>query len=88
MSSGFDESLLQRLTALGVICGITTITAIVFAVLFFFGRHRRKDKKKAGSVTSSQATMTQDIFYVLKVEYFRLRLVQLSHFDSELVEQR
>lgn len=52
------------IVALGVICGLTTITAIVFAALFFLGRHRRKDKKKAGSVTSSQATMTQDIFYV------------------------
>lgn len=61
VESGTDVSVI---VALGVICGITTITAIVFAVLFFFGRHRRKDKKKAGSVTSSQATMTQDIFYV------------------------
>ncbi|XP_048749509.2 uncharacterized protein LOC125661521 [Ostrea edulis] len=50
---------------LGVLCGLSTITAIVFGVLFFFGRIRRKNKKKkGGSVTSSQATMTQDIFYV------------------------
>ncbi|XP_061180544.1 uncharacterized protein LOC133189153 [Saccostrea echinata] len=50
---------------LGVLCGISTIAAIVFGVLFFFGRIRRKNKKKkGGSVTSSQATMTQDIFYV------------------------
>lgn len=61
VESGTDVSVI---VALGVICGVTTITAVVFAVLFFFGRRRRKDKKKAGSVTSSQATMTQDIFYV------------------------
>ncbi|XP_022306168.2 uncharacterized protein LOC111112729 [Crassostrea virginica] len=49
---------------LGVLCGVSTIVAIVFAILFFLGRIRRKNKKKGGSVTSSQATMTQDIFYV------------------------
>ncbi|XP_033725473.1 uncharacterized protein LOC117315403 [Pecten maximus] len=51
------------IVALGVVCGVTTIVAIVFMILFFLGRRRRKNKK-GGSVTSSQATMTQDIFYV------------------------
>lgn len=61
VESGTDVNVI---VALGVICGISTIVAIVFGVLFFFGRRKRKGKKKAGSVTSSQATMTQDIFYV------------------------
>lgn len=51
------------IVALGVVCGVTTIVAIIFMILFFLGR-RRRQKQKGGSVTSSQATMTQDIFYV------------------------
>lgn len=60
-----SEPDLVVVVVLGVLCGLSTITATVFAVLFFLGRIRRKNKKKkGGSVTSSQATMTQDIFYV------------------------
>ncbi|WAR30105.1 TM145-like protein [Mya arenaria] len=50
---------------LGVLAGIAIIVAVLFIVLFIVNRRQmRKKPKTSGSVTSSQATMTQDIFYV------------------------
>ena len=50
--------------SLGVVAGIALILAAVFFGLWFIGL-RTASKGKGGSVTSSQATMTQDdIFYV------------------------
>ncbi|GFR94462.1 transmembrane protein 145 [Elysia marginata] len=50
--------------SLGVVAGIALILASVFFGLWFIGL-RAAGKGKGGSVTSSQATMTQDdIFYV------------------------
>ena len=50
--------------SLGVVAGIALILAAVFFGLWFIGL-RTANKGKGGSVTSSQATMTQDdIFYV------------------------
>lgn len=51
--------------ALGVIAGVALIAAVVFFVLYILSRRQMKQTPKtSGSVTSSQATMTQDIFYV------------------------
>ena len=56
---------LGSMIALAVVCAIMTILAVIFIAIFIFGQVRaRQNKKKGGSVTSSQATMTQDIFYV------------------------
>ena len=50
--------------ALGIVAGVAVIAAVVFLVLWFIAR-RRAANSKGSSVTSSQATMTQDdIFYV------------------------
>lgn len=50
---------------MGVLAGIMLIVAIVFIALYVITRRQNKQKPKtSGSVTSSQATMTQDIFYV------------------------
>ncbi|KAL8565679.1 hypothetical protein ACOMHN_037691 [Nucella lapillus] len=50
--------------ALGIVAGVAIITAVVFFVLWFIAR-RNAANSKGSSVTSSQATMTQDdIFYV------------------------
>lgn len=50
---------------MGVIAGIMLIVAVVFIVLYVISRRQNNQKPKtSGSVTSSQATMTQDIFYV------------------------
>lgn len=50
--------------ALGVVAGVAVIAAVVFFALWFLAR-RRAANSKGSSVTSSQATMTQDdIFYV------------------------
>ncbi|KAH3746935.1 uncharacterized protein LOC127848263 [Dreissena polymorpha] len=51
--------------ALGVVAGVAIIVAVVFIVLFVISKRQLAQKPKtSGSVTSSQATMTQDIFYV------------------------
>ncbi|KAK3095903.1 hypothetical protein FSP39_020609 [Pinctada imbricata] len=56
---------LGSMIGLAVVCGIFAILAIIFFAIFVIGQVRsRKKKNKGGSVTSSQATMTQDIFYV------------------------
>ncbi|KAK6184828.1 hypothetical protein SNE40_007202 [Patella caerulea] len=48
---------------LGIVAGVALIAAAVFFALWFLGR--RRSKSKGSSVTSSQATMTQDdVFYV------------------------
>lgn len=57
-----EDKYLNVAIALGATAGLTAIVAAVFIVLWCFGR--RQQKKKTGSVTSSQATMTQDVFYV------------------------
>ncbi|XP_076439111.1 uncharacterized protein LOC143277984 [Babylonia areolata] len=50
--------------ALGIVAGVAIIAAVVFFVLWFIAR-RNAANSKGSSVTSSQATMTQDdIFYV------------------------
>lgn len=50
--------------ALGIVAGVAVIAAIVFFALWFIAQ-RRAANSKGSSVTSSQATMTQDdIFYV------------------------
>ncbi|KAK7095804.1 uncharacterized protein [Littorina saxatilis] len=50
--------------ALGIVAGVAISAAIVFFALWFVAR-RRAANSKGSSVTSSQATMTQDdIFYV------------------------
>ena len=50
--------------ALGIVAGVAVIAAVVFFALWFMAR-RRAANSKGSSVTSSQATMTQDdIFYV------------------------
>ncbi|XP_045185217.1 uncharacterized protein LOC123543190 [Mercenaria mercenaria] len=60
-----DNKNLHVAIAMGVIAGIASIVAIVFIVLYILSRRQMKQKPKtSGSVTSSQATMTQDIFYV------------------------
>lgn len=51
--------------AMGVVAGIAVIVAVVFIILYIISRRQINQKAKpSGSVTSSQATMTQDIFYV------------------------
>lgn len=56
---------IQVAIVMGVLAGIATIVAVVFIILYILSRRQIKQKPKTnGSVTSSQATMTQDIFYV------------------------
>ena len=60
-----DDSHLHLAIGMGVIAGIATIAAVVLATLLIWTKRKEKQKPKTtGSVTSSQATMTQDIFYV------------------------
>lgn len=60
-----DSKTLHVAIAMGVIAGVVTIVAIVFIILYILSRRQMNQKPKtSGSVTSSQATMTQDIFYV------------------------
>lgn len=60
-----DSSTLHVAIAMGVIAGLAIIVAIVFIALFILSQRKMNQKPKTtGSVTSSQATMTQDIFYV------------------------
>ena len=59
-----EKADINVIVTLGVLCGILAIATIILVILFVLNRHRRKKTKKGGSVTSSQATMTQDIFYV------------------------
>ncbi|KAL4216331.1 hypothetical protein ACF0H5_024058 [Mactra antiquata] len=60
-----NKSSLHAAIALGVVAGIAIIVAVVFIVLYILSRRQMQQKPKtSGSVTSSQATMTQDIFYV------------------------
>lgn len=60
-----DNTNIQVAIAMGVIAGIAIVVAIVFVILFIRSRREINQKPKpTGSVTSSQATMTQDIFYV------------------------
>lgn len=59
-----DDSSYKVAVAMGVIAGIATLVAVVFITLFVLNRRQMNQKPKSGSVTSSQATMTQDIFYV------------------------
>ena len=60
-----DDSNLHLAIGMGVIAGIATIAAVVLATLLIWTKRKEKQKPKTtGSVTSSQATMTQDIFYV------------------------
>ena len=59
------DSSVHLAIGLGVLAGIAIIVAVVFIVLFIVNRRKMTQKPKtSGSVTSSQATMTQDIFYV------------------------
>ncbi|XP_064596083.1 uncharacterized protein LOC135462770 isoform X1 [Liolophura sinensis] len=54
--------------ALGIVAGLAFVLAIIFFGLWVMGRRQKDTKTQKGngndSVTSSQATMTQDIFYV------------------------
>lgn len=60
-----DDSNLHLAIGMGVVAGIATIAAVVLATLLIWTKRKEKEKPKTtGSVTSSQATMTQDIFYV------------------------
>ena len=60
-----DKTNLHLAIAMGVIAGIAIVVSIVFITLYIISRRQMKEKPKTnGSVTSSQATMTQDIFYV------------------------
>lgn len=60
-----DDSNLHLAIGMGVVAGIATVAAVVLATLLIWTKRKEKQKPKAsGSVTSSQATMTQDIFYV------------------------
>lgn len=60
-----DNKSLHVAVAMGVIAGVMTIVAVVFIILYIISRRKINQKPKtSGSVTSSQATMTQDIFYV------------------------
>ena len=59
-----EESNVYVSLALGIVAGVAAISAVVFFVLWVIAR-RRAANSKGSSVTSSQATMTQDdIFYV------------------------
>ena len=60
-----DTTHLHIAIAMGVIAVIAVLVAVVFIAFFILNRRKMSQKPKTtGSVTSSQATMTQDIFYV------------------------
>ncbi|KAK3599698.1 hypothetical protein CHS0354_037169 [Potamilus streckersoni] len=63
-SSSQHDTMTYAAIALGIIAGVAIIVAIVFGTLYCLSRKRNSKQKPTGSVTSSQATMTQDIFYV------------------------
>lgn len=60
-----DDSNLYLAIGMGVVAGLATLASVVLATLLIWTKRKEKQKPKtSGSVTSSQATMTQDIFYV------------------------